>query len=63
MQTANRLKVLRMNSGMSPEQLGQRVGVSGMTIRRIEQGKLPTVRTMFLIAQEFDEEVTSLWPV
>lgn len=63
MQTANRLKVLRLNKGLSPEQLGQRVGVSGMTIRRIEGGKHPTARTMFLIAQEFDQEVIDLWPV
>lgn len=63
MVTAHRLKALRVNRGMSPEQLGQRVGVSGMTIRRIEAGKPPTVRTMFLLAQEFDREVTDLWPL
>lgn len=52
---------MRINRGLSPEQLGQRVGVSGRTIRRIEEGAIPTVRTMFLIAQEFDLEVTDLW--
>lgn len=48
---------------MSPEQLGHRVGVSGRTIRRVEEGKRPTARTMFLIAKEFDCEVVELWPI
>lgn len=62
-QTASRLKELRINRGLSPEQLGARVGVSGMTIRRVEGGKHPTVRTMFLLAQEFDCKVVDLWPL
>lgn len=50
-----------MNLGLSPEQLGAKVGISGRTIRRIEEGKRPTVRTMYLLAQEFECEVTDLW--
>lgn len=43
----------RVNAGLTPEDLGAKVGVSGMTIRRIEKGVgHPTVRTCFLIAQE-----------
>lgn len=61
--TGRKLKVLRHERGMSPEQLGHRVGVSGRTIRRVEEGKRPTVRTMFLIAKEFDCEVVELWPI
>lgn len=53
----------RLNLGLSPEQLGYRAEVSGRTIRRIEEGKRPTVRTMFLLAQEFDCEVVDLWPL
>jgi DNA-binding XRE family transcriptional regulator len=52
---------MRVNRGFSPEALGSRVGVSGRTIRRIEDGTVPTVRSMFLIAEEFDMEVTDLW--
>jgi transcriptional regulator with XRE-family HTH domain len=54
---------MRVNKGLSPEALGNRVGVSGRTIRRIEEGKRPTVRTMFLLAQEFECEVVDLWPL
>lgn len=58
------LKELRLNAGLSPEQLGARVGVSGMTIRRVERGQCqPTPRTMFLIAQEFGLRPTDLWPI
>jgi transcriptional regulator with XRE-family HTH domain len=61
--TGHKLKVLRHERGMSPEALGLRIGVSGRTIRRVEEGKRPTVRTMFLIAKEFDCDVTELWPL
>jgi transcriptional regulator with XRE-family HTH domain len=58
-----KLQSKRVNKGLSPEALGNRVGVSGRTIRRIEEGKRPTVRTMFLLAQEFECEVVDLWPL
>jgi transcriptional regulator with XRE-family HTH domain len=62
--TGRRLRELRTNKGLSPEQLGNRVGVSGRTIRRVEDGGTrPTVRTMFLIAKEFDCDVIELWPL
>jgi len=61
--TGHRLKVLRYERGMSPEQLGIRVGVSGRTIRRVEEGHRATVRTMFLIAKEFECPVGELWPI
>lgn len=52
----------RMNLGESPEVFGARIGVSGMTIRRIERGKALTVRTAFLIAADMGVAVTELWP-
>lgn len=57
------VRELRLNRGLSPEQLGIKAEVSGRTIRRIEEGRRPTVRTMFLIAQEFDCDVVDLWPI
>jgi len=56
-----RVRDHRLNRGMSPEALGARVGVSGMTIRRIEEGRNATVRTKFLIARELDLEVVDLF--
>ena len=61
--TGRKLQQLRVSRGLSPEQLGNGVGVSGRTIRRVEEGKRPTVRTMFLLAQAFDCEVVDLWPL
>ena len=52
-----------MNAGMSPEELGHRIGVSGRTIRRVEQGAVPTVRTMFALAEWADLEVIDLWAI
>jgi transcriptional regulator with XRE-family HTH domain len=58
------LRELRTNTGLSPEALGARIGVSGMTIRRIERGEChPTVRTMFLLAAEFEMRPTDMWPI
>ena len=49
----NRLRIARIERGMSPEQFGATVGVSGQTIRRLADGrqKRCTVRSMMLIAQ------------
>lgn len=49
-----RLYYARIESGLSPEQFGAQVGCSGMTIRRLEDGRLkrPTARTMMLISRQ-----------
>lgn len=59
--TGKRLRHARINRGLSPEQLGERIGISGRTIRRIEDGAMPTVRTMFALAGFMEEEVSDLW--
>lgn len=62
-QAGLQLRSHRMNRGMSPEELGRKVGVSGMTIRRLERGVgRPTIRTRFLIARELGLQVTDVWP-
>jgi transcriptional regulator with XRE-family HTH domain len=57
-----RIREHRVNLGLSPERYGQRIGVSGGTVRRIEAGLVPTVRTMFLIASDLGVQVTDLFP-
>lgn len=57
------IRISRRNLGLSPEQLGYEIGVSGRTIRRIEDGHRPVVRTAFLLASYFDAEVSELWPM
>lgn len=58
-----RLTELRINAGMSPNDLGYRAGVSGKTIRRIEAGHVPTPRVQYAIAQIFNLQPTDLWPL
>lgn len=55
------IRKLRLNKGYSPEALGYEIGVSGRTIRRVEDGMVPTVNTMFALAKWADLEVVDLW--
>lgn len=48
--------------GLSPEALGYEAGVSGNTIRRIEQiGCIPNPRTQFLLARFLETEPWLIW--
>jgi transcriptional regulator with XRE-family HTH domain len=60
-QAGAQLRSARMNAGLSPEELGHRLGISGRTIRRVEDGALPTVRIMFALAAWMDTDVVDLW--
>lgn len=51
-----------MKLGESPEVFGARIGISGMTVRRIEEGKSLNLSTAFRIAVDMDEDLTDLWP-
>lgn len=63
-QTGLQLRRYRVNAGLTPEDLGHKVGLSGMTVRRLENGVgSPTVRTKFLIAKELGLDVTDIWPL
>ena len=57
-----KLKSLRTNAGMTPNELAYRAGVSGKTIRMVEAGFIPTPRTQFQIASVFELQATDLWP-
>lgn len=58
------LERYRVNAGLTPEELGAKVGLSGMTIRRVEQGVgFPTIRTKFRLARELGVDVTEIWPI
>lgn len=45
------LEQLRIDRGLSPEQLGVMAGVSGRTVRRIEEGNGAWPVSLFKIAQ------------
>lgn len=54
---------LRVNRGMSPEQLAYMTGLSAPTIRLAERGHLPMPRTQFAIAEAFGLAPTDIWPL
>ena len=58
-----RLQELRINAGLSPNDLAYRIGVSGKTVRMAEAGFTPTPRVQFAIAGAFDLEPLDLWPI
>jgi DNA-binding XRE family transcriptional regulator len=57
-----KLKELRINAGMTPNDLAYRTGVSGKTIRMAEAGWIPGPRVQFQIAAVFDLLPLDLWP-
>jgi DNA-binding XRE family transcriptional regulator len=57
-----RLQALRVNAGMSPNDLAYRAGVSGKTIRMVEAGFIPGPRVQFQIAAVFSLAPLDLWP-
>lgn len=58
-----KLRELRINAGMTPNDLAFRAGVSGKTIRMAEAGWIPTPRTQFQIASVFELLPLDLWPL
>lgn len=58
-----KLKALRINRGLSPNELAYFVGVSGKTVRMAEAGFIPTPRVQFDIAAHFELLPTDIWPL
>lgn len=59
----SRLLELRINAGMTPNDLAYRAGVAGKTIRMVEAGFIPSPRTQHAIAQVFGLRPLDLWPI
>ncbi len=58
-----KLMELRLNEGMSPNDLAYKARVTGKTIRMAEAGFVPSPRTQFAIAAVFDLKPLDLWPL
>jgi DNA-binding XRE family transcriptional regulator len=58
----NQVQLHRVRLGLSPEQYGIRIGVSGMTVRRIEDGCTPFLSTKKKFASALGLEVDELFP-
>lgn len=62
--TPNRkLTKLRVNAGLSPNELGRLAGCSGKTVRDAESGTRPLPRIQFAIAEQFDLLPLDIWPL
>lgn len=54
---------LRINEGLSREDMAYRLGIGRETIRLAEAGFVPTPRVQFKIAQAFGRRPLDLWPM
>lgn len=54
---------LRINDGLSREQLARRAGVSRESVRLAESGFVPGPRIQHSIAAVFDLRPLDLWPI
>lgn len=52
-----RLEQMRIDARLTPEQLGERAGVAGMTIRRLERGEKARVSTLAKLADALGGDV------
>lgn len=57
-----KLRELRVNAGLTPNDLAYKAGTSGKTIRMVEAGFIPGPRTQFQIAKVFNLKPLDLWP-
>lgn len=57
------LQALRINAGLSPNDLAYRAGISGNTARMAEAGFIPSPRVQFAIARVFDRSPLDIWPI
>ena len=58
-----RLQELRINAGLSPNDLARRTHVGAATIRMAEAGHTPGPRIQFALAEHFGLEPLDIWPL
>lgn len=59
---AMKLRMLRIDRGLSQYALAQAVGVHHATIARLEEGELPTARVALALAEFYGTKPSELWP-
>jgi transcriptional regulator with XRE-family HTH domain len=63
MEVGNRIRQIRKNMHLSMKELAKRVGVSTLTIHRIETGEVsPSVAVLSEIAHQLNHPITSFFP-
>ena len=67
MEIGEKIKQLRKSSGLTQQQLGEKIGVSAISIRKYESGdRIPSTTTLKVIADIFNvslEELRSIKPL
>lgn len=58
-----RLQELRINAGLSPNDLAYRAATTGNTVRLAERGFTPGPRIQYAIAQVFGVRPLDIWPL
>lgn len=54
---------LRLNRGLSPNQVAYLTGLTGPTVRLAESGHIPSPRVQFALADFYGLKVVELWPL
>lgn len=63
-QPNRKLIELRLNKGLTPNQVAYMTGLTGPTIRLAEKGHVPSPRVQLALAEFYDaERVVDLWPL
>ncbi len=60
--TALKLRMLRIDRGLSRDALAREADVSHPTIKRLEEGELPSERIALKIANYFGTTPLDMWP-
>lgn len=55
---------MRLNKGLTPNQVAYATGLTGPTVRLAEKGHVPTPRVQFALTQFYGcEDITEIWPL
>lgn len=57
------LKEARLNRGLSLAALSAEIGVARETLRKVEEGHVPSPESAKRIADFYEQRVTDIWPV
>lgn len=60
--TCFEIRAKRIRAGLSPEKLGEELGLDGKTVRNIESGRKPSLGTAHAFAKWLEKDVLDVFP-